>query len=209
MKKIILALLITAMMLTQGCGIFDSDDDGDESEEDIFEACLTGVCDPVNGEACDETLDRCNQNLCQRCAADIGRLNESWPGRLNNCVSSNSCGCEIEGIAGGAENDCVEDPTTSTQGLYCSAGIFSKKCSICSCLDGYICQNEECVNDPNYVAPVEDSIVETPKDIISVPEVNQTSESENITYTPEVEINETLNSTDINQSINNTNDTES
>ncbi|MCK5281881.1 MAG: hypothetical protein KAK00_00570 [Nanoarchaeota archaeon] len=49
------------------------------------------IVDPFNDEVCDESLDVCNDNLCQRCATDIKKLGNSWPGRLNNCVNDNSC----------------------------------------------------------------------------------------------------------------------
>jgi hypothetical protein len=49
------------------------------------------VTDPINGEVCNQSLDHCCQNLCQRCAADIGRRGASWPGRLDGCVRGNDC----------------------------------------------------------------------------------------------------------------------
>ncbi len=49
------------------------------------------VRDPINGDICNQSLDECCQNLCQRCADDIGRIGESWPGRLDGCVRGNNC----------------------------------------------------------------------------------------------------------------------
>ncbi len=54
--------------------------------------CSTAVVrDPINGEICDQSLDTCCQNLCARCAADIGRIGHTWPGRLNGCVRGENC----------------------------------------------------------------------------------------------------------------------
>ncbi len=49
------------------------------------------VRDPINGDVCDQSLDHCCQDLCRRCALDIGRIGASWPGRLNGCVRGNDC----------------------------------------------------------------------------------------------------------------------
>ncbi len=49
------------------------------------------VVDPINGDVCDQSLDTCCQNLCARCAADIGRIGHTWPGRLNGCVRGENC----------------------------------------------------------------------------------------------------------------------
>ena len=89
-KKILTLFCVLLLLSFVACD--DDDDDGSDSDEDdALDNCTVDVCDPVNGEECDESLDVCNENLCSRCAADIAALNESWSGRLNNCVSSNSC----------------------------------------------------------------------------------------------------------------------
>ncbi len=54
--------------------------------------CSTAVVrDPINGDTCNQSLDHCCQNLCQRCADDIRRIGRSWHGRLNGCVRGNDC----------------------------------------------------------------------------------------------------------------------
>jgi hypothetical protein len=54
--------------------------------------CSTAIVrDPINGDVCDQSLDHCCQDLCRRCALDIGRIGASWPGRLNGCVRGNDC----------------------------------------------------------------------------------------------------------------------
>lgn len=103
-------------------------EDGEVEEDKV-------VYDPYTCEVCDQSLDACGENLCERCKNDLG--GESWPGRLNGCVSDNACAAEGEEVPVGSRfysqyclnGDVITEPCDDFRQGYCDNEQTKGQCA--------------------------------------------------------------------------------
>lgn len=93
------------------------------------------VYDPYTCEICDQSLDACGDNLCERCKNDLGGV--SWPGRLNGCVSDNACGGGTAAPVGSRffsqyclNGDILNEPCDDFRMGFCDDAKTGGKCEI-------------------------------------------------------------------------------
>jgi len=162
--SIILILSLCIVFLgMNGCNDWESVHSGDSNQNANLSSNLTNetnVTCASNISAikaqCNFSLDKCNENLCERCGDDMARAG-GQPGtwacsvaRLDNCVMSNSCGGD--GTLNWSGNNrinysnatfCSDSATygscATTLPQYCNNGTLVYNCAICGCPPSYLC----------------------------------------------------------------------